>query len=345
MKKLYSRLALCLLLLTGFTHTYSTDTFSEGIHTDATDDKAINNEIKSFIKKTAKQKKLSVSKVEEILSQAEFIPTIVKKTKRMAESTFSWEKYKNRFLSEKRIQNGIEYYNQNKELLDDIYKKYGVSPEVVVAIFGVETSYGSHTGSHSSLDVLYTLSFYQKRRKKFYKRELSTLISMLASKELLAEDAKGSFAGAIGYPQFMPTSVEAYAVDYDQDGRVELFEDGDALASIAHYLYKHRWQKDAPVMVEAKKTKKFKSKYLSRRLKPKVKISTWGKRGLKPTTKVNLSSTAKAAGLQYKEDDKKSYWLAFKNFYAITRYNQSRYYARVVHMLSQEIKRGASPAQ
>lgn len=251
-----------------------------------------------------------------------------------------WKDYRPIFVTDKRINDGIAFYREHRALLDTIGKKYGVAPQYIVAIVGVETSYGHNTGSYRVLDALVTLGLYYPPRAKFFREQLKELLEMPA--EHLGgpiDTLTGSYAGAQGWGQFMPTSIRDYAVDEDHDNRIDLQNSlPDIFASVANYFAKHGWVSGAPVAARAQRDASAQS-IAVKDAKPKWPLEQLEAEGYAPLQALppdQLSSLQTLEGPNGPE-----YWFTFQNFYVITRYNRSPLYAMSVNQLAEAIAAGA----
>ena len=223
--------------------------------------------------------------------------------------------------------------------------KFGVDEEVIVAIIGVETFYGRITGGYRTIDALVTLGFYYPKnlssdRSPFFSSELMHYIQLATEEGLPADKVTGSYAGAMGMGQFMPSSYREYSVDFDEDGRRDLWRSTpDVVGSVANYLHRHGWQPGQPVTRRAlASTGAAFDKISTSNFTPTLTVAEWGEKGFRSSSE--LSPDLPAAVLKLVEEDRNTYWLTFKNFYVITRYNRSPRYAMAVYELSQEIKKG-----
>jgi membrane-bound lytic murein transglycosylase B len=254
-----------------------------------------------------------------------------------------WYKYRPIFLQDKRISEGVKFMQEHKSTLDKVSSETGVPAEIITAIIGVETYYGRIKGNFSVLDALYTLGFHypskksnRNKRAAFFRKELVHYFRLAKEQDWDITAIKGSYAGAMGYGQFMPSSYNAYAKDFENDGRKNLIGNPrDAIASVANYFIAHGWQKDMPVaellLVNTKHSRTQKSLKLKQDAKTFVDISS---------TVKTLPAKHKAGVFSYDSSETaKDQLLAFENFYTITRYNHSSMYARVVWELSQELKK------
>jgi membrane-bound lytic murein transglycosylase B len=269
-----------------------------------------------------------------LLGPIEVDKGVLKLFARQAEAK-PWFEYRNIFLKQDRISAGKAFMQTNRELLEAVYEQYGVPPEIVTALIGVETFYGTRMGSRSVLRSLATLTAAYPRREKFFGKELETFLRLLKTENLVASDMEGSYAGAVGIPQFMPTSYVAYAVDFNGNGKRDLVHEvEDAAGSVANYLVVHGWKRGAPIAVwwdepinqEAKKL-------LAKNAKPILSVQTLRQNGISleesDDTKVSLNKLKDENGLRY--------FVGFENFYALTRYNPSNKYAMAIVELAQAI--------
>lgn len=244
-----------------------------------------------------------------------------------------WGVYRSHFVTDKRIQNGVKYWNAHQKTLSAAQRKYGVPASVIVAIIGVESNYGSHAANFNELDALSTLAFYYPKRSKFFKKELKQYLILARNQKIDPRSLEGSYAGALGIPQFMPSSYRHYGVDFSKDGKIDLLNDHmDAIGSIANYLSENGWRRNQSVAIEAKLKRASSKRYLDK--KP-VNLSTWSRRGVKPEQRVKGNLRGKLIEMGNTNND---YWLVFRNFKAIMSYNPRVPYAMAVYQLSREIK-------
>jgi membrane-bound lytic murein transglycosylase B len=296
-----------------------------------------------FIQRAVSENGLEASEVRELLQGAEYKQSIIDAISRPAEGK-AWHEYRPIFLTEKRINEGVEFWRQNSELIAETAKKYGVDEEVIVSIIGVETFYGRITGGYRTLDALVTLSFYypdnlSSDRSPFFSSELMHYLELAREENLPADEITGSYAGAMGMGQFMPSSYREYAVDFDADGSRDLWRSTpDVVGSVANYLHRHGWQPGQPVTRRAIAMKDAAFDEISRRnFKPTLTVAEWDEKGFKSSNE--LSPDLPAAVIRLKEENRYRYWLTFQNFYVITRYNRSPKYAMAVFDLGREISK------
>ena len=295
------------------------------------------DEIGKFINRMVSKHQFDQKELLEIFKQVERKQKVIDSISRPAERVLEWHEYRNIFLTDKRIRLGKEFIKKHQSALLRAQDQFGVPPEVVTAIIGVETYYGEHRGRYRVIDALSTLAFDYPRRKKFFTKELEQFFLLAREQGFSPLELMGSYAGAMGYSQFIPSSYRHYAIDFDQDQVVDLFNNQtDAIGSVASYLKIHGWSRQGKIAVPAKLTKNEK-KY---RFPKGYKLSQTVK-GLKSAGVdffVPEPSSKKARLLKLKGEIGKEYWVVLQNFYAITRYNYSDLYAMAVFQLSEALK-------
>jgi membrane-bound lytic murein transglycosylase B len=277
-----------------------------------------------------------------LLDRAQKQQSILDAISRPAEGK-PWKDYRPIFLTDKRINDGIAFYREHRELLERTAKQYGVAPEYIVAIIGVETSYGRNTGKYKVLDALVTLGLYYPPRASFFRDQLKTLLE-LPDNHLAGpiDSLTGSYAGAQGWGQFMPSSIRDFGVDADGDGHIDLKNSlPDIFASVANYFAKHGWQTGGLVALPAQPDAAAKPITVkdSSPQWPLEQLEAWGYaplQSLNPGAPTSLQSLEGANGMEY--------WFTFQNFYVITKYNRSPLYALAVHQLAQAIAEGVRMA-
>ncbi len=297
---------------------------------------------KSFIDEMVKQEGLDRHKVEQLLKSAHRQPKILEAIARPAEKTLTWAKYRNIFMTEDRIQKGIEFFQQYKEPLLKAEKAYGVPVEIITAILGVETRYGQHRGRYRVIDALATLTFDYPPRARFFRTQLRDYLKLDQVAGIDLYKVTGSYAGAMGYPQFIPSSYIHYAVDFDEDGKTDLLENPrDAIGSVANYFRQHGWQTGQPIASPARylNTRRPESSLtplVNQSLKPSHTVAFWIAQGLIPDISVDPQEPATAMKLN--GENGIEYWIGLTNFYVITRYNHSHLYGMAVYQLSEALK-------
>lgn len=296
----------------------------------------------AFISDTAKRYGIPESEIRAVLAQAKYKQSIVNAMAKPAESTKTWAQYRPIFLTDGRIQQGRQQLADNRGDLDPIAARTGVPAEIILSIMGVETGWGGNMGSHNVLDALYTLAFYypvidgkvNTARIAFFTDELSQLFALAKEEGFDILTLKGSYAGAMGLGQFMPSSYRKYAVDGDGDGRRDLFRSKkDAYASIANYFIGFGWQSGKPVFMRASMAPGS-TAFKPENWEANYSLADLAAKGFTPNRSVpDLPATLLTLqGAQGSE-----YWIGFKNFWVITRYNRSPMYAMAVWQLAQEI--------
>lgn len=302
-------------------------------------------EQRAFAAEVAQQGGPSEASVLATLAGAKTQQSILDAIARPAEATKPWKEYRPIFITDQRVESGVAFYRENRALLERIGGEYGVPPEIIVAIIGVETSYGKITGKYRVLDALSTLAFSYPPRAKFFRGELKQLF-LLGDQHLAypIDELKGSYAGAMGWGQFMPTSIAQWAKDEDSDGRIDLWRSlPDITASVANYFVAHGWQKDQPVTMRAQPATDAQAiaPANSEPVYDVQQLEAWGYAPIERVEAQTPSTLLKLEGERGPE-----YWLTFKNFYVITRYNKSPLYSMAVWQLARSIAAGVaeSPA-
>lgn len=292
---------------------------------------------KQFAADLARDTDLTAADVLATLSKARYQQSIIDAISRPAESK-TWREYRPIFLTQMRIDGGAAFYRQNAALLKRVEEETGVPATLVTAIIGVETAYGRIPGRYKVLDALTTLAFYYPPRADFFRGELRQLFLLHGSTfPTPIENLTGSYAGAMGWGQFMPSSIAKFARDEDGDGVIDLWNSlPDIIASVANYFVGNGWQKGGPVAVRAKISANARA-VTPENLKPAYSLQQLAEWGYTPAGKVDAGSDALATLVKLEGEDGPEVWIAFQNFYAISRYNRSPLYSLAVYQLSQEI--------
>lgn len=252
--------------------------------------------------------------------------------------TKPWYEYRAIFLTPERITRGIQFWNDNEAVIQRAVERYGVSAEIIVAIIGVESLYGRRMGNFPVFDTLATLGFDYPPRARFFRNELKQWLILARDESLDVFAPKGSYAGAMGQGQFIPSSYRHYAVDFDNDGKRDLWtSNADAIASVANYFQRHGWQSGAVVALPVKTQGTAYRKLLGRGMKPNIQADLLAAHGITPTQDQLVND--QSAFFEFEAENGQEHWLGFNNFYVITRYNRSPLYAMAVYQLSQEIKK------
>lgn len=297
-----------------------------------------NETAQAFIDKMVSEHNFDRAYVTGILAQAEKKQSILDAISRPAEKRLEWFEYRKIFLGESRIQQGVEFWQENVETLKRAEKTYGVPAEIIVAIIGVETRYGRHAGNYRVVDALSTLGFDYPPRAKFFASELEHFFLLTREQKQDPLSLNGSYAGAMGYGQFISSSYRHYAVDFDRDGVADIWKNPvDAIGSVANYFSEHKWKTGAPVFARARIEKKYDADLLNSKSRPSLTLAQLHSKGYVPVEH-GYKSDQKALPLMYVGQYGKEFWLGFDNYYVITRYNRSHLYAMAVWELSEEIK-------
>lgn len=279
-------------------------------------------QVDDFIQATAAENDLDPKWVRDIISQANHQQSIIDAMNKPAEKVLKWFEYRKIFVTEKRAKEGVEFWHKHQDVLNQVSAETGVPPEIIVAIIGVETYYGRIMGNYKVLDALYTLAFDYPKRSKFFTSELKHFLSLAQESHINPLSAKGSYAGAMGFGQFMPSSYRAYAVDFEADNKIDLLNNPqDAIASVANYLKAHQWQPGGTVLTAIQK--------------PSVEMKF---NQLKPHLTDHTNQNQYTVLELDMEDGEQAYWQGFQNFYVISRYNHSHMYVSAVFQLSEAIK-------
>lgn len=294
-------------------------------------------EAKSFVQDMVTKHQFTEAQVLTILANAEKRQSILDAMSRPAEKVRPWKDYRPIFIQPLRVNGGVKFWQENAEALNRAERIYGVPPEIIVSIIGVETNYGRNTGSHRVLDALATLAFDFPARAPFFRSELENYLLLTREHKQDLYAFKGSYAGAMGFGQFMPSSYRNYAVDFTGDGFADIWNNPtDAIGSVANYFVKHGWQSGQTVAVPAKLTGARDAFAFNDIKAPSITVAELAARGL--VASQTLDPNAKAIAIEFDGANGLEYWIGLQNFYTITRYNRSPMYAMAVYQLAQEIK-------
>lgn len=304
---------------------------AEAIDTDRAD-------VQAFIEDMVSKHNYERAQLVEVLNEAATQPAILEAISKPVEKTLSWKDYRNIFVTDGRIEAGAAFWREHRDTVSRISDETGVPPEILVAIIGVETYFGRITGDHRVLDALATLAFDYPPRSSFFRRELEQFLLLVREEDMNPADATGSYAGAMGAPQFMPSSFRAYAVDASDDGKRDIWNNWqDVIGSIANYFVAHGWQPGREVAALATLADGWNGPPPKNSLKPEDTVGSLSKQGVLFAT--NLDNAEKSQLLKLDGDDGDEYWVGFHNFFVITRYNHSVMYALAVYQLGREIER------
>jgi membrane-bound lytic murein transglycosylase B len=294
-----------------------------------------------FIKKMVDKHGFKRSEVEASLKEARYKPRIIQLMTSPYEKK-NWDVYRDIFLTSDRLDGGVKFWHDNQASLARAEKKFGVPASVIVAILGVETRYGEKQGTYRVLDALNTLAFYYPKRGAYFTRELEEYLLLCREHHVPVTEYVGSYAGAIGQPQFMPSSYRMYAVDFKKTKQQSypdlVHENQDVIASIANYFKRHGWRAGDDVVEPARVKGKAYKKIQTNKRRANYEYQRLVQSGIKPVSPLkNPPNKAGVIALDL-ENKQNAYWLAYPNFYVIMRYNTSPQYALVVHLLSQQLE-------
>lgn len=333
---------LCLLFL------LSSLAFTVGWSSARADDSYLKRaEVRAYLDTVAKEHDLDRNRLAGLFSRLTPDQKVLDLISRPAEKTLTWKEYRPIFLTPQRIAAGVAFVEEHTELLERAEQEYGVPAEIIAAIIGVETFYGKITGTFAVLEALATLAFDYPRRAEFFRKELTEFILLAEGEDWPVASVKGSYAGAMGMPQFIASSYRQYAVDFDSDGERDLFTSpADIIGSVANYLDRHGWIESAPVAEQwlpADGISRAMSDLVTESLLPSHDAQTL--RDLDFASEQLDQGTAggqKVSVMVLNGADSEELWVGYANFYVITRYNHSRLYAMAVFQLADAIRRAAS---
>ena len=309
-------------------------------------------EVRAFIDEMATEHGFDARSLQRLFAQVRYQPQVIAAISRPVLSPPKWYEFAPRFLAPERVDAGVAFWRAHDASLARAEEDFGIPPEIIVAIIGVETYYGRYPGTYRVIDALTTLAFDYPRRAEFFRSELKQFLLLTREQGASPLAAKGSYAGAMGLPQFMPGSVRAYALDYDFDGSIDLAGNADdAIGSVANYLRRHGWQRGQPLMTAALIEEDAKDAVLARLeagLSEPQALSAWEQNGVSAFEPPDDLAPDPVRLLMLEEDGGPSYWVVFNNWYVVTRYNRSRLYASAVGELALALKearaRGEGPA-
>ena len=292
-------------------------------------------DVDAYLSELAKEHGFKREQLVALFKDAEHKQSIIDAISRPAEKVKPWSEYRAIFLTDTRINEGVAFWRANAAALERAHQQYAVPPEVVVAIIGVETRYGRNAGSYRVLDSLTTLAFDYPPRSAFFKSELTQFLLLAREEGVDPRSLLGSYAGAMGYGQFIPSSFRAYAVDFDGDGRRDIWSNPtDAIGSVANYFRRHGWTAEGHVVEPAIVTTPQADAVANESLNL---LYTVGQLRALGTRVAGVPDAAEAGLYRLDGTSGPEYWVGLHNFYVITRYNRSSMYALAVHQLGQAI--------
>lgn len=305
-----------------------------------------NPEVRTFVERLATEHQFNRRELRRLFRHTRIQTGILRAMSRPS-TALPWYQYRASQLTEARIQGGVEYWQNHADTLARVSAEYGVPQEIIVATIGIETFYGRNTGTSKVFDALATLAFAYPPRAELFRSELEQFLLLARESNLDPMRSKGSYAGALGIAQFLPSSYRRYAVDFDGDGKRDLWNHADAIGSIANYYRSYGWKTGEPVIVAIERQPETAGdafgQLLERGLLPHATAAAVKQSGVTPAEPVDDDALVSVFGAE--SDDGMRYWMGFNNFYVITRYNRSINYALSVYELSQELRRARFRAE
>jgi membrane-bound lytic murein transglycosylase B len=299
-------------------------------------DFANNDSLQEFIQEMVKQHRFDKSELQRLFEEAKLQQSILDAISRPAESK-PWYEYRPIFITRDRTYGGVRFWHDNQQALKRAEAEFGVPPQIITAIIGVETRYGQHAGRYPVIDALSTLAFAYPPRSSFFRKELEQYLLMTREEGLNPLQQKGSYAGAMGMPQFISSSFRRYAIDFDNDGKRDLWNNPvDVIGSVANYFRKHRWEPGQPI---ASKVKVHGNKYhalVSDNLRPHLTQQQMLDNGV--ILPRDIPRDIKGSLIALDTENGPEYWVVWHNFYVISRYNHSAHYSMAVYQLSELIR-------
>jgi membrane-bound lytic murein transglycosylase B len=294
-------------------------------------------DVQNFINKMVKQHGFKRADLVTVMNDVQIQPQIIESMDKPFEKK-TWDVYKQLFLTPERVQAGMEFWRANSQALEKAEKKYGVPANIIVAIIGVETLYGKHQGNYRVLDALSTLAFDYPKRSPFFTKELGEYLLLCREHHVPPAQYMGSYAGAMGKPQFMPSSYRYYAATFNTSPKIDLMNDDSAvIASVANYFHKHGWKMNQGIAQPAQVEGSLYKKINTTNKTANYRVHQLEAVGIKPLTAA-LNVPSKVGLIELTTQTGMEFWLAYPNFYVITRYNSSPQYAMAVYLLSQQLK-------
>lgn len=305
----------------------------------AADNYGVNPAAQAVVDELVQEEGFDREQLMQVFAQAEKQDSILKAIARPAEKTKAWYEYREIFLNDKREQQGLAFFAEHRQTLARAERELGVPASIIVSIIGVETYYGRITGNYRVIDALSTLAFDYPKRSEFFTKELKNYLILTRDQNFDPLELKGSYAGAMGFGQFMPSSYREYAIDFDGDDVIDIWNNPvDAIGSVANYFKRHGWRMDEPVVFAADAAADVPEEMFVRTrsdLKPVRTIAEFAAAGVVAREKIDPEAMATA--MKFELEEGYEYWLGLHNFYVITRYNHSAMYAMSVYQLSQRL--------
>lgn len=293
-------------------------------------------EVQEFIREMVTKHELDEAHLKSVIDGAVFKQSIIDAISKPAEKVLTWKEYRKIFLTDQRIKHGRRFMREHQGTFLRAEKFYGVPAHIIAAIIGVETFYGQRMGNYRVLDSLATLAFDYPPRASFFRQQLEEFLLLSREEQQDEFELMGSYAGAMGFGQFIPSSYRAYAVDFDADGIRDIWTNPvDAIGSVANYLSEHRWRKGQTITMVVSPENQAGKDLFGNKLKPYISVGQLTEKGT--FQGIQLDNDAQVSPLLFNGGEGEEYWLALYNFYVITRYNHSKLYAMAVYQLSREL--------
>lgn len=304
----------------------------------ATADYASRPEVQAYLDELSARHGFSRQWLSDVFARAERKDSIIEAISRPAEKAKPWHEYRGIFVTDARISAGVDFWREHARAVATAQERYGVAAEVVVAVIGVETYYGRYLGRYRVIDALSTLGFDYPPRARFFRGELTEFLLLVREGDHDPLTPVGSYAGAMGYGQFIPSSYRAYAVDFDADGVRDIWSNKvDAIGSVANYLARHGWRGQGPAVLRVGLEDPTLDELANAGLELEHTVGAFRARGV---TGIDAQpANARAALFRMQAVDGNEYWLGLHDFYVVTRYNRSAMYALAVLQLAAEIRR------
>jgi membrane-bound lytic murein transglycosylase B len=298
-------------------------------------------EVETFIQEMVQKHRFREASLRRLFAKVEPNPAVISAISAPLTAR-PWHEFRSRYVDEARINGGVKYWREHAAILARARSRFGVPEEIIVATIGVETIYGRHTGNYGVLEALATLAFNYPPRARLFRSELEQYLLLAREARVDAASMKGSYAGAIGVPQFLPSSYRRYAVDFDGDGKRDLVKSpADAIGSVANYYKSHGWRAGEAIAVPTEVDPKGADALLGMGIRPRTKVAKLRQLGVTPAGPVDDEATAGVFAVETEAGPR--YWLALNNFRVITHYNPSINYALAVHELARELRAAVKP--
>lgn len=318
----------CLLFIVFICHIFNHSSYADTAFVERPD-------VQDFIKKMVKKHHFKEKTLYTLFDQVKLRPQVISHINKPLEKE-SWDTYQVLFVNEWRIKHGVKFWNQYADVLKKAEQVYGVPASIIVATIGIETKYGQRTGDFRVIDSLSNLAFNHSARANFFRRELEEFLLLTREEKLNPLTVMGSYAGAIGQPQFMPSSYRYYAVNFSNSGKTDLMHNEiDVIGSVANYYKKHGWMSSMPIATPGMMIGS-RYHYLKHKINSPITIADLSKYGILFKQKV-ANENLKVKIIELQNHYNKEYWLGFHNFNVIKRYNASDLYAMAVFQLSNHI--------